>query len=44
MSFWRMPDAALDDPDDAVRWARRALDVARRAPAKGKARTKRAAK
>jgi len=35
MSYWRLPEAALDDPDEAVRWARRALDVARIAgPAK----------
>lgn len=29
MGYWRLPEAALDDPDEAVRWARRALDVAR---------------
>lgn len=28
-SYWRLPEAALDDPEEAVRWARRALDVAR---------------
>ncbi len=44
MSYWRLPDAALDDPDEAVCWARRALEVARRAPAKGKAKQRRAAK
>jgi DNA transformation protein len=27
-SYWRLPEAALDDPDDAVRWARKALAVA----------------
>lgn len=29
LGYWRMPEAALDDPDEAVRWARRALAVAR---------------
>lgn len=28
MGYWRLPDAALDDPDEAARWGRRALDVA----------------
>ena len=41
MGYWRLPDSALDEPDEAVRWARRALEVARRAPAKGKAARKR---
>jgi DNA transformation protein and related proteins len=27
-SYWRMPDAALEDPETAVMWARRALAVA----------------
>jgi DNA transformation protein len=27
-SYWRLPEAALDDPDEAVAWARRALTVA----------------
>lgn len=27
-SFWRLPEAALDDPDEAVAWARKALAVA----------------
>jgi DNA transformation protein len=27
-SYWRLPEAALDDPDEAVDWARRALAVA----------------
>ena len=31
MSYVSMPSAALDDPDEAVGWARRALEVARRA-------------
>ena len=31
MSYWRIPDAALDDPEEAGRWGRIALDAARRA-------------
>ncbi len=27
-SYWRLPEAALDDPDMAVAWARKALSVA----------------
>src|SRR5437016_1345264 len=27
-SYWRLPEAALDDPDEAARWARKALAVA----------------
>jgi DNA transformation protein len=30
MSYWRLPEAALDDPDEAAGWARKALEVARR--------------
>lgn len=29
MSYWRLPDAALDDVDTALDWGRRALSVAR---------------
>jgi DNA transformation protein len=29
MGYWRLPDAALDDPDEAVRWGRKALAVAK---------------
>jgi DNA transformation protein len=25
MSYWRLPDSALDDPDEALEWARRSL-------------------
>ena len=25
MPYWTLPDAALDDPEDASAWARRAL-------------------
>lgn len=27
-SYWRLPETALDDPDEAARWARKALAVA----------------
>ena len=30
MSYWRLPDAALDDPEEASRWGRLALEAARR--------------
>ena len=29
MGYWRLPDAALDDPDDAVRWGVKALAAAK---------------
>lgn len=29
LGYWRLPDAALDDPDEAVRWGRRALALAK---------------
>lgn len=28
MSYWSLPEAALDEPDQAVAWARRAVAVA----------------
>nr|WP_314525807.1 TfoX/Sxy family protein [uncultured Brevundimonas sp.] len=28
MSYWTLPETALDDPDEAVDWARRSLVVA----------------
>ena len=31
-AYWRPPESALDDPDEAVAWARRALAVAENAP------------
>ena len=31
MSYWRLPDALYDDPDDLARWATGALEAARRA-------------
>lgn len=38
MGYWRLPDNALDDPDEAVTWGRKALAVAR---AKASAKPKR---
>ncbi len=36
MSYWRLPETALDDPDEASAWARRALAAAEaKAAAKG---------
>jgi len=37
MPYWRLPDSALDDPEEAVAWARRSLIPARRAAAKKRA-------
>ena len=31
MTYWRLPDSALDDPDEAVALARRAVEISRRA-------------
>jgi DNA transformation protein len=39
MPYWRLPDSALDDPDEATAWARRSL-----VPAEHAAATKRASK
>jgi DNA transformation protein len=30
MGYWSLPDSALDDPDEAVVWARRSMEVAAR--------------
>jgi DNA transformation protein len=30
MSYWRLPDEAADDPDEATRWGRLALEAATR--------------
>jgi len=30
MNYWTLPEAALDDADEACVWARKALEVARR--------------
>ncbi len=43
MSYWRMPDRLLDEPDEALDWGRAALQAARAAqkqPAKTKPRGK----
>ena len=40
MGYWRLPDSALDDPDEAVIWGRKALAVARAKAAKPKRKTK----
>lgn len=42
MGYWRLPEEALDDPDLAVEWARKALAVARAKAAAKKPRKKRA--
>ena len=35
MAYWSLPEAALDDPDEAVSWARQSIDAAlRKATAK----------
>lgn len=42
MGYWRLPDAALDDPETAAAWGKKALAVARDAArAKRKAKPKR---
>lgn len=30
MAYWSLPEAAVDDPDEAVRWARASIDAALR--------------
>ena len=37
-SYWRLPETALDDPDEAVAWARRAIAVAATKPARDRRR------
>lgn len=37
MSYWRLPDSALDDPDEALDWARRSLVPAEQAAAQKRA-------
>lgn len=29
LAYWRLPDSALDDPDEAVKWGRKALALAK---------------
>jgi DNA transformation protein len=40
-SYWRLPETALDDPDEAVGWARKSLAVAEAKAAQKKPRRKR---
>jgi len=37
MSYWRLPDSAMDDPDEALDWARRSLVPAEKAAAEKRA-------
>jgi DNA transformation protein len=37
-SYWRLPETALDDPDEAAAWARKALAVAQAKAAEKKPR------
>jgi DNA transformation protein len=43
LGYWRLPDSALDDPDEAAGWGRKALAVAK-AKAQVKPKTKKASK
>ena len=42
-SYWSLPDSALDDPEEACAWGRRALAVAEARKAAGPVRKKRSA-
>ncbi len=45
MPYWRLPDSAQDDPEEAAEWARLSLDPARKsAVEKAAAKARRAAK
>ena len=44
LSYWRMPEEAVDDPDALREWAELALGAARRSAAKTPARTPRKSK
>ncbi|MGH6949744.1 MAG: TfoX/Sxy family protein, partial [Vitreimonas sp.] len=42
LGYWRLPDSAMDDPDEAARWGAKALAVAKaKAAAKPKRKPKR---
>jgi DNA transformation protein len=41
MGYWRLPDAALDDPEEAAAWGRKALAVAQAKRAEKKPKRKR---
>lgn len=36
MAYWSLPEPAVDDPDEAVRWARAAIEAAARKAARKK--------
>ena len=38
MAYWSLPESALDDPDEAVDWARKSIDAALRKAAARKPR------
>lgn len=38
MSYWRIPERLLDDPDELALWARKAFDAATRAAARAQKR------
>ena len=40
LGYWSLPESAVDDPDEAVRWARDAIDVALRKAAAKSAKTR----
>jgi DNA transformation protein len=42
LSYWRLPDRLLDDPEELARWARAALAAAQRAALPRSPRRKRA--
>ncbi len=45
LGYWRLPDSALDDPDEAAIWGRKALKIAKaKAAAKPQKKAKSAAK
>lgn len=41
LGYWTLPEATLDDPDEAVRWARLGVDAALRANAGKRSKTRR---
>ena len=43
LGYWSLPESAVDDADEAVRWARAAIDVALRKAAAKTARTRKSA-
>jgi len=43
LGYWRLPDVALDDPDEAVKWGRKAFALAKAKAAAKPKRTKQTA-